>query len=136
DLNGSNVVQERYVWGDSQDQLFARIDGNGTAHWYLTDKLGSVRDVLNAGGVPEDHTDYTAFGVIITQTSASAQGRYAWTSKDFDAQTGLQYNLARCYCPATGTWTSEDPAEFGAGDANLYRYVGNDSMCATDPTGL
>ena len=40
DLNGSNVVQERYLWGDTQDQLFARIDGNGTAWWYVTDAQG------------------------------------------------------------------------------------------------
>jgi YD repeat-containing protein len=106
DLNGSNAVQERYLWGDRTDQLFARIDGNGAAWWYLTDRLGSVRDVLNASGASQDHTDYTACGVIITQTSASAQGRFCWTSKDFDPQTGFQYNLARYYSPATGTWTS------------------------------
>jgi RHS repeat-associated protein len=135
DLNGSNVVQERYLWGDSQDQLFARIDGNGTAHWYLTDRLGSVRDVADSSGASEDHTDYTAFGVVITQSSASAQGRFCWTGKDFDAQTGLQYNLARYYNPATGTWTSEDLTGFGAGDANLYRYGKNMPTCLVDPTG-
>jgi RHS repeat-associated protein len=135
DLNGSNVVQERYLWGDMQDQLFARIDGNGTAHWYLTDRLGSVRDMVNASGASEDHTDYTAFGVIITQTSASAQGRFCWTSKDFDPQTGLQYNLARYYSPAAGTWSSQDPIGFQARDANLYRYVSNMTLMATDPSG-
>jgi hypothetical protein len=29
-----------------------------------------------------------------------------------------------------------DPLGFAAGDANLYRYVGNDPASATDPTGL
>ena len=123
------------MWGDAQDQLFARIDGNG-AGWYLTDRLGSVRDELNASGVSQDHTDYTAFGVIISQSSASAQGRFAFTSKDFDAQTGLQYNLARYYSPAAGTWTSEDPTGYDAGDVNLYRYVGNDASNNIDPKGL
>ena len=29
-----------------------------------------------------------------------------------------------------------DPLGFAAGDANLYRYVGNDPPDLTDPTGL
>jgi hypothetical protein len=35
-----------------------------------------------------------------------------------------------------GRWTSQDPAGFAAGDANLYRYAANDSVNARDPTGL
>ncbi len=137
DLNGSNVVQERYLWGDTQDQLFARIDGNGTASWYLTDAEGSVRDVVNASGVSQDHVDYSAYGVIIgSESNAAARGRYGWTSREYDADTGLQYNMARDFSPATGTWTSQDPIGFAAGDANLYRYAKNSPVDLSDPSGL
>jgi RHS repeat-associated protein len=135
DMNGSNVVQERYLWGDTQDQLFARIDGNGTAWWYLTDREESVRDVLNASGVSQDHTDYTAFGVIITQTSAAAQGRFAFTGDDFDPQTGLQYNRRRYYAPSLGIFISTDPIQFDGGLTTLYGYCGNDPTNVTDPSG-
>jgi hypothetical protein len=40
------------------------------------------------------------------------------------------------YDPSKGRWLEEDPIEFDAGDANLYRYVMNDPTNATDPTGL
>src|SRR5437016_3358727 len=40
------------------------------------------------------------------------------------------------YDPTTGRWTSEDPTGFAGGDANLYRYVGNNPTNATDPSGL
>jgi hypothetical protein len=40
------------------------------------------------------------------------------------------------YDPTIGRWTQEDPIAFEGGDANLYRYVGNDPVNATDPTGL
>lgn len=35
-----------------------------------------------------------------------------------------------------GRWLTEDPIAFDGGDANLYRYVGNQSINATDPSGL
>jgi len=40
------------------------------------------------------------------------------------------------YDPTIGRWTAEDPIAFEGGDANLYRYVGNDPGNATDPNGL
>jgi hypothetical protein len=40
------------------------------------------------------------------------------------------------YDPSVGRWLSEDPAGFGAGDANLFRYVGNDPTNDSDPSGL
>ena len=35
----------------------------------------------------------------------------------------------------TGRFTSQDPTGFGAGDGDLYRYVSNDPLSYTDPTG-
>ncbi len=43
---------------------------------------------------------------------------------------------ARWYDPEVGRWLSEDPIGFGAGDANLYRYVGNGVTGDIDPSGL
>ena len=43
--------------------------------------------------------------------------------------------LHRWYDAGVGRWLSEDPIGFAAGDANLYRYVGNGATNATDPTG-
>ena len=39
------------------------------------------------------------------------------------------------YDPTIGRWLSEDPIGFEAGDANLYRYVENGPVKATDPSG-
>jgi RHS repeat-associated protein len=52
-----------------------------------------------------------------------------------DASSRLQYNRDRWYDATTGTWTSEDPREFSAGDSNLDRYVRNAPTDATDPSG-
>ena len=65
---------------------------------------------------------------------ASAGDRFKYTGRELYA-TGLQYNRGRYYDAAIGSWTQEDPIGFAAGDANLYRYVGNSSTNATDPNG-
>ena len=43
---------------------------------------------------------------------------------------------SRWYDATVGRWLSQDPIAFGAGDANLYRYCGNDVASSADPTGL
>jgi len=40
------------------------------------------------------------------------------------------------YDPGIGRWLQQDPIGFRAGDANLYRYVGNKPTNMTDPSGL
>jgi len=37
--------------------------------------------------------------------------------------------------PSAGRWLTQDPMGFEAGDANLYRYVGNGPTNAVDPEG-
>ena len=48
---------------------------------------------------------------------------------------GLQLQDRRWYDPKTGRWTTEDPLGFGAGDANVNRYIGNSPPNGTDPSG-
>ncbi len=61
--------------------------------------------------------------------------RYGYTGRELDLESGLAYYRARYYDPANGVFISVDPMGFGAGDTNLYRYVGNSSTMYTDPSG-
>ena len=134
ELSSSNAVQTRYLWGDGTDQILGRVDGT-TAYWYQTDNLGSVRDVFASSGsltYVSDTINYSAFGVITLETNSSVGGRLKYTAEPWDANTGLQLDGRRYYDPATGQWTSQDPAGVGS---NLYQYVGNDPTNATDSSG-
>src|SRR5207253_8393273 len=93
DLTSGNALQTRYIHGDAIDQLFARISSAGAA-WYLTDRLGSVRDIANSSGSVIDHIDYDGFGNA-TETQPSNGDRYKWTGREFDTETSVQYNRAR-----------------------------------------
>ena len=111
---------------------------NGAVSWLLADNEGTVRDVaVLSGGTTTivDHLVYDAFGNIAYETPNAAAPRFTYTGQQLDAATGLYNYRARWYDAEMGRFMSQDPAGFSAGDANLYRYTGNDPVNSTDPTG-
>jgi RHS repeat-associated protein len=137
DLTSANTIEMRYIRAASTNQLLAQVDGGGNLFWYLTDKLGSVRDVVSAAGTTiTDHIDYGAFGKIVLETNSIVAGRaYLYTGLAEDRDTGIVQARHRTLLVTTGQWMQEDPLGFGAGDTNLRRYVGNSPIQFTDPSG-
>lgn len=129
------VVTSRYLLGAGSDELLARHRPSEGTAWYLTDRLGTVRDLADASGAIADHLDYDSFGVVVLETSPAFGDRFRFTGRELDSETGLYYYRARYYDPRLGRFTSEDPLSFAAGDPNLYRYVGNSPLIFTDPSG-
>ncbi|MEM7478572.1 MAG: RHS repeat-associated core domain-containing protein, partial [Planctomycetota bacterium] len=133
-------LKHRRLFGNAVDQILAQEDISEPIHsadrvqWPLVDNLGTVRDLVSNDGTLGEHYTYDAFGNITSGDTSAF--RYLYTSREHDPDTGLQYNRARWYDAATGRWLSQDPLGFAAGDVNLYRYVGNGSTNASDPSGL
>ncbi len=142
DFNGSGTLLGRYVHGPGAvngaavDELLARTSSGGSTAWYLTDKLGSVRDVVSSSGTVLDHVVYDSFGNIVTETNASNGDRFKYAGMEYDPVTGQSYDRARLYDAAIGRFMGQDPKGFTAGDTNLYRYVGAGPTNATDPSGM
>ncbi|HEV2949385.1 MAG TPA: RHS repeat-associated core domain-containing protein [Gemmataceae bacterium] len=138
DLSASNVLQTRYLRGDQTDQIIARMVGANakTVSLYLTDRLGSVRNLTDVNGNLIDTITYDGFGNVTNETNAMVADRWKYTGRELDAETGLQFNRARYLDQKAGRWTSQDPLRFDGGDFNLYRYVRNSPNNATDPWGL
>lgn len=84
---------------------------------------------------PVDQVSYDAWGNVISG-STSNLGLYGWDGYDYDAVANLYLNSARVYDPVSRQWTSQDPMGYAAGDSNLYRYVNNSPLDATDPSGM
>jgi RHS repeat-associated protein len=142
---GDPLIQHRYLWSDNVDELLADEQNPGLSSrntlWALPDHLGSIRDIADmnesTGGTSiANHRRYDAFGRRVSETNAAVDLIFGYTGKLFDETTRLQNNLNRWYDSSTGRWISQDPIGFNAGDANLYRYVGNHPTYATDPSGL
>jgi RHS repeat-associated protein len=136
DFNNSGTLTMRYLYGNALDSLFARRDNNGNNAWYLTDMLGSVRRVAQTNGTILDALTYDGYGNILTETNSGNGDRFKFTAREWNSEIGLQFNRARYYDPKAGRWITEDPLRFDAGDPNLYRYVANLPIVATDPRGL
>jgi RHS repeat-associated protein len=141
-LTAANALQTREFFGDQVDQALARIDQTGASdpsglYFTLTDRQGSVRDVINASGTVKDSIAYNGFGAIQAgEIDYTYRGWYAYTGRQLDQETELQYNHARWYDASMGRWVSQDPLGFDAGDSNLYRYANNAPTNGTDPSGL
>jgi RHS repeat-associated protein len=137
ELDGNNNNQPRllYLQGDETDQHFARQDASNGVLYYLTDRQGSVINIIMPNGGAEARSRYQGFQIVIAGSGWS-QDRYRYAGREYDPLTGLEFNRGRYFDPLSGRWVNQDPAGFTAGDTNLYRYVGNDPTNATDPSGL
>ena len=128
----------RRFYLDGMDQLGARINAAGDVAWYLTDHQGSVMALADNNGAILDERTYDAFGNITSdnQIIANSGDRYSFTGLPRDPETGQVIAWRRLVDTVHARFDEEDPEGFGAGDANLYRYVGNDPTNMTDPTGM
>ena len=94
DFNGSGTLLTRYVSGPAVDEIFARTSSGGTTAWYLTDRLGSVRDIVNTSGTSIDHVVYDSYGNILTESSGTNGDRFKFT--------GMEYAELQPGCITTG----------------------------------
>ncbi len=130
------VLAQRYLHGPAVDQVLAQDDGLGNVIWHLADHLGSVHDLVNSSGAVVNHLTYDSFGNFTAQSNSTIETRYRFTGREYDSETGLHFYRARYYDAAIGQFLTEDPLGLAGGDLNLRRYVLNNPLSATDPSGL
>ena len=145
-------VVQRNFYGTGEDEILAvdRVSGaTTTTFWTLADRQGTVRDIVSGIGATRgqvvEHRQYDSYGKLVSRTTSPVAGSpapagvgidFGYAGRPLEERTGLSDNRARWYEPATGRFVNEDPSGFKGGDANLFRYVGNDPLDRIDPSGL
>mgnify|MGYP006428865649 CR=1 FL=1 len=81
-----------------------------TRRYYLKDHLGSTRAVIDKHGEVLETHGYYPFGAQMPgrQFTAGTPTKEQFTSKERDAETGLDYFGARYYLSAYGRWNGVD----------------------------
>ena len=145
----SNNFKASNIYGAKADELLIRNDSVQGGLVYKQDKLGNVMFLLDKiGNVIERYT-YEVFGTpYVTDwwgnphydangRSASWYGnRFLFTGREYFSSIACYDYRNRMYRPSLGRFLQTDPIGFDAGDMNLFRYVGDDPVDRSDPTGL
>jgi RHS repeat-associated protein len=143
DINGT--VIHTYVHGGATDELVARFDPGPAVNriWYYQDAQGSTTHLGDDSGnlvesykyPPADSGAPAVFNGAGQPIGASAfDNRFLYTGRDYYRQGGFYDYRNRSYLPTLGRFLQSDPLGFG-GDANLYRYCGNNPVNGSDPMG-
>jgi RHS repeat-associated protein len=133
--NGGNVLA-RYARTTNVDEPLSE-SRSGTTSYYERDGLGSITSLSNSAGALANTYTYDSFGNLTSSTGTSTNP-FQYSGRDFDPETGFNYNRARYYNPQTGRFVNvnEDPLGFGGGNSNVYAYVANNPTNFNDPIGL
>jgi RHS repeat-associated protein len=103
---------------------------------YLYDANGNVGQLVNATtGALAARYEYDPFGNTLVADGPEAQNNpYRFSTKPYDAETGLYAYIFRYYSPKLGRWWTRDPIE-EQGGLNLYGFVGNNPVNSIDFLG-
>ncbi len=97
DFDASGTVLARYLPGEGTDELLARYRPGEGVSWYLADRLGSIRNLVDNTGAIVDTIAYDGFGNLLLESNPSRGDRFKFAGREFDSATGLYYNRARYY---------------------------------------
>jgi RHS repeat-associated protein len=144
DLNlTDSSLKKKYIYADRQILAQHDIDDDATPdpiddkYFYLHDRLGSVRLVINDSGSVVSHYTYEPFGEVIDD-DVTFVNDFLFTGQYFDFEIEEYYLRARQYNPHLARFTARDAVEGKFEQPltlNRYLYCENDPINLFDPDG-
>jgi RHS repeat-associated protein len=137
ELDSSGNTQAEHVWLDGMPLAVIK---EGQIAYVHADPLGAPRLATDQAGTAVWRWGGDPFGAAPADQDPDGDGapfvyNLRFPGQYFDAETGLHYNMARYYDPATGRYRESDPIGLNGG-VNTYAYVGNNPVSYVDPLGL
>jgi RHS repeat-associated protein len=139
DLENNMAIKKTYIY--SNGEILAQHTGGYTApiYYYLHDRLGSVRQIIDPNGKVVNRYMYEPFGAIhLFEQDVVIDNSFKFTGQYYDSEID-QYDLrARQYYPRIQSFTSKDPVA-GKFDEpislHVYLYCGNNPINFVDLDG-
>jgi len=135
-----NTILKTYIYANGQ--VLCQHDGDYSAarYFYIHDRLGSVRQVIDTSGNVKNHYIYEPFGELLdSETQETISNPLKFTGQYFDSEIDQYYLRARQYDIHISRFTSRDLV-FGRYKEPLtlhsYLYCINDPTNKIDPFGL
>ena len=139
-FDSSGTTQEerfRLYAGDRQIAEITRKDSTDQTQYFHPDHLGSPETISDSNGAAyQQHFD--PFGAPL-EASNPELTRVGFTGHDHDRDLGLIDMKGRVYDPLAGRFLTADPvmqAPYWSQGLNRYRYVFNNPLNNTDPSGF
>ena len=141
-MNERDYVGNLVYQGGVLDKIL--IDGgyinasDGSYHFFVTDRLGNVRVVVNAGGGVEQVNHYDPYGGTLSISSVpdTSGNSYKWGGKEWDKSLYCYDFGARLYDPSDLRWGTMDPLCEKYYSLSPYAYCANNPMNLVDPSGM
>ena len=140
ELNTSGTVMKSYIYENSR--IIAQRNGGQTAakYFYVNDRLGSVRQLIDMYGNVERNYTYGPFGQVLESGTAGGapSNPFMFTGQWFDDEISQYYLRARMYDPALMRFTSRDAVRGKFKNPlalHVYLYCLNDPINRTDRDG-
>lgn len=131
---GSNGGVASYLLGAVRHARTAHAGEQRETAYYVSDRHGSVTELLDASGAPIERYGYRDYGVRTEGTGAAlgdVSGNPYGFAGEYTDETGDQFLRIRSYQPAMMRFTSPDPAPLH----NPYGFADLNPVTKVDPSG-
>jgi len=133
-----NTILKTYIYANGQPLCQHDGDYSAAKYFYIHDRLGSTRQIINTSGSVVRYYTYESFGEVLEEDGTLAN-YMMFTGQYYDAEIDQYYLRARQYDPHISRFTARDPV-FGKFEEPLtlhrYLYCLNDPTNKIDPFGL
>lgn len=133
-----NTILKTYIYANGQ--VLCQHDGDYSAprYFYVHDRTGSTRQIINTSGTVVRYYTYEPFGEVLEE-GGTLTNYMMFTGQYFDTEIDQYYLRARQYDPHISRFTARDPIR-GKFEEPLtlhrYLYCLDDPLNGIDPQGL